>query len=179
MNKTNAGYTLVELMVTVTLIVIVLTGGTAIFYRSFQSSSVSDTQTVLNNSLKSLDGMLERTLRYGSVVRLVGADGEKLRTECLLGGASGVSGSTLVVKDNQGASITYSLLANGTVSSNSGVIISNPGIYVTNLRFTWYCRSGVSDKLNLLIEATSSAITGERAESIIDRDIVLFNSGIN
>lgn len=168
------GYTLIELIVTVALLVIVLTGGTAIFYRSFRSGGVSDIQTVVNTSLRSLDEMLERTLRYGTVIRVA----DSYREECL-DAVDGVSGDTLIVRDISGGMATYSLLSDGTVSSNSGVIISNPDIFVTDLKFTWYCRSGVSDKINLLIEATSSAVTGERIRGVFEKDINILNSGVN
>lgn len=168
------GYTLIELVVTVALLAIVLTGGTAIFYRSFRSSGISDVQTTVNNSLRSLDEMLERTLRYGTVFGV----GGKYRDDCLAS-AVGVSGNSLAVRDIFGGEATYTFLPNGTVSSNSGVIISNSEITVTKLQFTWYCRSGVNDKMNLLIEANSSAVTGENASSTLNKDINLLNSGIN
>lgn len=180
MKNAFIGYTLIELIVTVALLAIVLTGGTAIFYRSFRSSSTSDVQTMVNNGLRSLDEMMERTLRYGVVNRVTGDGGDKYRSDCLENGETGVVGDTLVVKDALGGSATYSFLSDdGTVSSNSGVIISNPEITVTKLQFTWICRSGVNDKMNLLIEATSSLTTGEEAGSTLEKDINLLNSGIN
>lgn len=175
MKNTFIGYTLIELVVTIALLTIVLTGGTAILYRSFRSSGVSDVQTVVNNSLRSLDETLERTLRYGEVVRI----GDEVRADCLAESIGGLSGDILVVRDSSGGVATYTLLGSGKVSSNSGVIISNPEIYVTNLKFTWYCRSGVNDKMNLLIEATSSAKTGEGTHGLLNKDINLLNSGIN
>jgi prepilin-type N-terminal cleavage/methylation domain-containing protein len=179
MNK-RRGYTLVELIMAVSLLVIVLVGGTAIFYRSFRSSGVSDIQTTVNNGLRALDESIEQVLRYGVVVRVASSFGsDSARTECLAASLDGVSGDTLVVKDVYGGVATYSLLDDGTVSSNSGEIISNPGIFVTNLRFTWTCRSGVNDKINLLIEASASAITGEGATGVLNKDINLLNSGIN
>lgn len=180
MKNIFTGYTLIELIVTVSLLAMILTGGTAIFYRSFRSSSISDVQTVVNNGLRSLDEMLEGTLRYGTVIRVTGDSGDKYRADCLESGETGVVGDTLVVNDSLGESATYTFLSDdGTVSSNSGVIISNPEITVINLQFTWYCRSGVNDKMNLLIEATSSAKTGEEATGILSKDINLYNSGIN
>jgi len=177
--KKHSGYTLIELIMAVSLLVIVLVGGTAIFYRSFQSSGVSDIQTGLNNGLKSLGDMIEGSLRYGTVVRVVGDSGDKYRTECLNAGETGVSGDSLVLKDSAGEFLVYTLLADGTVSSNSGEIISHQGIVIYELLFTWICRSGVNDKINLLIEATSNTISGEVVSGTINRGINLFNSGIN
>ena len=177
----KSGYTLIELVVTISLLVIVLIGGTAIFYRSLRSSGVSDIQTSTNNSLRSLDEMIERSLRYGTVLRVI-KSGEKIdyyRPDCLSSGAEGVSGDSLVVRDNSGGTAIYTLLSDGTVSSNSGVVISNPGIIVNVLRFTWICRSGVNDKINLYIEASSGAKTGEGITKSFNKDINLLNSGVN
>jgi hypothetical protein len=172
-------YTLIELVMAVSLLVIVLVGGTAIFYRSFRSSGISDIQTGLNNGMRSLGDMIENSLRYGTVVRVVGDSGDMYRTDCLSAGTTGVSGSSMVLKDNSGAPLIYSLLADGTVSSNSGEIISQPSLTVNQLLFTWICRSGVNDKINLLIEATSNTISGEIVSGTLNRDINLLNSGIN
>lgn len=168
-----AGYTLIELIITVTLLAIVLTGGTAIFFKSFRSSSVSDVQTEVYSGLKTLAEMLERSLLYGTVVRV----DNYFRADCLAS-VNGVSGSSIGVRDIYGGEAIYTL-ANGEVSSNSGIIISNSEIEVTNLKFTWYCRSGVNDKMNLLIEATSNLVNGESASSTLNKDINLLNSGVN
>lgn len=177
--KNTKGFTLIELVVTVALLVIVLTGGTAIFFRSFRSSGVSDVQALVNNSLRSLDEMIERSLRYGMVYRVSGVNGVKVRKDCLMAGDNGVVGNTLVVIDNVGGTAAYTLDENGKVSSNSGIVISNAGIKVSKLQFTWYCRSGVNDKMNLYIEASSSAKTGEGSTGVFNKDINLLNSGIN
>lgn len=168
------GYTLVELVVVVSLLIIVLAGGTAIFYRSFRSSGISDIQTALNNNLRALDEMIERSLRYGEVVR-VGTDD---RLSCVAAGTSGVTGSTLVVVDLAGGKATYSL-SDGVVSSDSAVPISNPEIEVTKLEFTWYCRSGVNDKIKMVMEANVRGKSGEIATGVFSKDINLLNSGIN
>ena len=176
MKKILNGYTLLELIMAVSLLVIVLTGGTAIFYRSFRSSGVSDVQTTLNNNLRSLDELIERTLRFGTVVRVA----DNTRVECLASGESGVIGDILVVRDLSGGVAMYSLIEGGKVSSNSAdIIISNPELVVTKLQFTWICRSGVNDKINLLIEANVSGKAGDVASGSFNKDINLLNSGIN
>ena len=176
MKKPTFGYTLIELIMAVSLLVLVLVGGTTIFYRSFRSSGVSDNQASLNTSLRTLDEMIERTLRFGEVVRV---GDNNFRAECLDALPSeGISGSELVVYDQSGGVATYTL-SEGAVSSNSGVIISNPEVEVTKLQFTWYCRSGINDKMNLQIEASSKTTTGEGSTAKFNKDINLLNSGIN
>lgn len=176
--KTNKkGYTLVELIMAISLLMIVLVGGTSIFYRSLRSSGVSDVQAVLNSSLRSLGEMIEKNLLFGSVVSVTDAGGVKNRNDCLAQPA-GVTGSTLKFKDSSGGEAIYSRLSNGSVSSNSAVI-SNPGIYVKKLNFTWICKSGVNDKINLEIEATSSAKTGDSILGKLNKKILLLNSGTN
>jgi prepilin-type N-terminal cleavage/methylation domain-containing protein len=168
------GYTLIELLMAISLLVIILVGGTTIFYRSFRSSGVSDIQTTLNNGLRSLDEMIERTLRYGEVLRVGDSN---FREECLEGE---VSGSTLVVRDASGGVAIYSLLEDGRVSSNSSdSIISNSCLKITKLQFTWICRSGVNDKMNLLIEAEPVSKADEGQVATFKKDLNLLNSGIN
>ncbi|HOX95891.1 MAG TPA: prepilin-type N-terminal cleavage/methylation domain-containing protein [Candidatus Woesebacteria bacterium] len=178
--KQHKGYTLFELVVTVSLLVIVLLGGTTIFFRSFRSSGVSDIQSTVNSGLRAVAEMIERTLRYGTVMRVIDSDGvQKTREDCILAAKNneGVVGYSLVVKDSVGGTAIYSL-SDGVVSSNSGVVISSPDVYVTKMQFTWYCRSGVNDRINLLVEATSSATSGEGYSGELARDINLLNSGI-
>lgn len=173
MKKEMKGYTLIELVMAVSLLVMVLVGGTAIFYRSFRSSGVSDIQVSLNAGLRSLDEMIERSLRYGEVLRV----GENQRAGCLMAGVSGISGDILVVRDPSGGQITYSL-SEGLVSSNSAVI-SSSDMNVTKLEFRWFCRSGVNDKMNLYIEASPFDIKGDSFTVVFNKDINLLNSGIN
>ncbi|HSV94773.1 MAG TPA: prepilin-type N-terminal cleavage/methylation domain-containing protein [Spirochaetia bacterium] len=178
MIRFSKGYTLIELVMAVSLLVIVLLGGTSIFYQSFKSSGVSDIQASLNNSLRSLEEMIEGSLRYGKVTRVYGDSGNKIRSDCLVAGDFGVSGYLLEIQDPSGGVAVYTLLSDGTVSSNSGVIISNPDIYVTKLEFRWYCKSGVYDKMNLSMEATASGNTTEVTTATLVKDISLLNSGI-
>lgn len=173
------GYTLIELVMAISLLVIVLLGGTAIFYQSFKSSGVSDIQASLNTSLRSLSEIIEGNLRYGRVISVVGDSGSKLRTDCIAAADEGVSGYILELRDTNGGQVVYSLLTDGTVSSNSGVLVSNPEVYITKLKFSWYCRSGVYDKMNLSIEATGSAKTAEVTTGVFNKDINLLNSGVN
>lgn len=177
--KTNKkGFTLIELIVTVSLLMIVLVGGTSIFYKSFRSSGVSDVQSVLNSSLRSIGEMIEKGLLFNSVVSVTNAGGIRNRNYCLTQPA-GVTGSTLKFKDAQGGEATYTfVVADSAVSSNSAVI-SNPGIKVTKLNFTWICKSGVNDKINLEIEANSSAKTGDTISGKLNKEILLLNSGTN
>lgn len=179
MTKNKKGYTLIELVMAISLLVIVLLGGTTIFYQSFKSSGVSDIQASLNTSLRTLDEMIEGSLRYGRVISVSGEFGNKNRTDCLAAADEGVSGTILEVRDPNGGEVVYSYLLDGTVSSNSGIIISNPEVYISKLKFSWYCRSGVYDKMNLSMEATGSANTGEVTTGIFNKDINLFNSGVN
>lgn len=175
MKKRN-GYTLVELVVAVSLLSIVLLGGTIIFFKSFKSSGVSDAQTNVNNSVRSLEEMIEKAVKYGTVYRVVGAS-DNDRTACLAAGSTGVVGSQVSVRDLNGGSALYSF-ANGEVSSNSAVI-SNPSVTVTKFQITWYCRSGVNDKMKIEIEATSGKVNQDLVVGKLEKDINLLNSGIN
>lgn len=175
--KILKGYTLVELVVSVSLLVVILVGGTSIFYRSFRSGGLSDIQTTVNSSIRSLDEMIERSMRYGTVLRVVNGSTGYERDECLGAGEVGVTGDTLVVQDLGGGAAIYSL-SDGKVSSNSSQI-SNPEIVVTRLSFNWVCQSGVNDKMNLVIEAHEEGKGEASASGKFEKDINLLNSGIN
>lgn len=173
MNKVFIGYTLIELVMAVSLLVMVLVGGTAIFYRSFRSSGVSDLQISLNAGLRTLDEMIERSLRYGEVLRV----DDNLRSSCLSAGLSGITGTILVVRDPSGGQITYTL-SEGMVSSNSA-IISTANLNVKKMEFKWFCRSGANDKMNIYMEASPAEINNESFTVVFNKDINLLNSGIN
>ena len=178
------GYTLIELVMSISLLVIVLLGGTAIFFRSLRSSGISDIQSSVNNNLRTLDEMIEGVLRYGTVTHLVGLNDLDIeRDDCLLAGDNGVTGKAIVIRDSWGATAQYTRGVDienerGYVASNSAMI-SNPEIDVTKLEFLWYCRSGVNDKIKLLIEAKTEESSGETISGKIDKDINMLNSGIN
>lgn len=178
MKKTDYGFTLVELVVTVALMGIILTGGTAMFFGSFKSSGVSDIQTSINNSLRSLDEVIERTLLYGTVVRVVSAGVDHDRDSCISAGENGVAGSSLVVRDASGGTAVYAL-ADGVVTSNSGEVISNSAVVISRMEFTWFCRPGVNDMINLDLEATMDTVSGDGITSEFSKTINLINSGIN
>jgi len=178
MNR-KKGYTLIELIVTVSLLVIVLVGGTTIFYRSFRSSGMSDVRSVVTSNLSAVGEMMEKTLRYGKVYRLVGPTGQDVpRSSCLVAGEVGVPGTALVMNDVSGNQVIY-VLHNGVVASNEAAI-SNDRIGVTEMTFRWFCRSGVSDKMNLTLKAVYAG-TDEDSGTVFqwDKDINMFNSGIN
>ena len=173
----QTGYTLIELIMTVALLVIVLTAGTAIFYRSFQSSGLSDIQATVNNDLNSLSDAIDRNIRFAEVVRV----DNNFRTDCLNTPGGKVVGSTLVVDDFTGGSTAYSLsLPDGKVSSTSAnpTVLNSPDIQVTKLEFTWYCKSGVNDKINIDIEA-KALTTAAGSTGVLNKEINLLNSGIN
>ncbi len=179
------GYTLIELVVTISLLTVILLGGTAIFYRSFRSGGVSDASSTLNSSLGAAGDIIKKSLLFGEVLRVegtpadrIGVGGVNTREDCLVAGDTGVVGAKVVLNDWGGGEISYSL-TNYRVASSSGVMVSSAEIKVSVLSFTWYCKSGLSDKMKIMIKARPSTLLEGNLESVYEEEIYLLNSGLN
>jgi len=176
------GYTLMELMLTISLIAIILIGGTAIFLNGLRSNSIGDMDQKLNTSLRSTLNTFERNIRFGTIISVDSNE----RNVCLANAEAGVSGTSLIVEDRLGAESEYKIddagskVASISAVSTAKVFISSNDIEVSDISFTWYCRSGVNDKIN--VQITASAIAsggGVLAPRTMSRQIELINSGIN
>ncbi len=178
--KTNTGYTLIELVVALSLFMVILLGGTTLFTQNLRSEGLTEVNVNLNSSLRSIFDEFERVLRYGKVVSVDGVD----RDQCLALGADGYTGSVLNVEDITGVISTYELSENrvSSVSSqtNNRVYLSTSALKVNSIAFKWFCQSGISDKINLEINASSTVLgSGVTITKTVSRELVLLNGSIN
>lgn len=173
-------YTLIELIISVLLLAIVLLGGTTLFYQNLKSSGLSDVDSKVSNTLQTILRSIENDIRYSKVSGV----GIGTRLDCLSAGVSGYAGSKLYVSDLNGLETVYSLL-NGRVASGSSqtgeiVYLNDSEIKVESLEFTWYCQTNISDKIKILINASSNVLnTGIKFTQGVSTEINLLNSGLN
>lgn len=174
------GYTLIEVLIAVFLLVIILTGGTTLFFQSLRSSGLSEVDLALNSSLSESLAEIERNIRFSQVTGV--ASGTRL--DCVSAGTNGYSGNTLTVTDLQGLTSTYSLSSNklASTAAETGRVyyLTLNEVQVTSLSFTWYCLGSISDRLKISISATNTVLgTGLTVTRDASADIELLNSGIN
>lgn len=174
------GYTLIEAVIAVLLLAIVLLGGTSLLYQSLKTTGLSDVDSNLSNSLQSIMNGLEKDIRFGNVL----AVGSGSRAECLAAGDAGYGGDSLKVTDFGDLETIYSL-ANAKIASTSAqtgtvTYLNSDDISIDAISFTWYCLAGVSDKIKLVIDASSTALgTGIKVSKSVSSEISLLNSGLN
>lgn len=174
------GYTLIEMLVALSLMVIVLLGGTLLFTQNLRTGGLTEVDLRVNSSGRAILDELERILRFGEVVSV----GDARRDNCLEALGDGVEGSNIVVETLGGVETEYSL-SNQKVSSVSGdnvdpFYLGGDDISVNSLTAKWFCQSGISDKINLEISISSTVLgTGVTITKTISRDILLLNGSIN
>jgi prepilin-type N-terminal cleavage/methylation domain-containing protein len=174
------GFTLIEVIISVLLLAVILLGGTTLFYQNLKSAGLSDVDSQLNNTEQSILRSVEKDIRFSEVNDV----GLGTRLQCLAAGSDGLQGETLSVTNLDGRETTYSL-STGKLASTSAetgqVVFLNPAnITIETLQFTWYCMSGVSDKIKMAVSASSNALgTGIKVEQSASLDINLLNSGLN
>lgn len=178
--KIKSGYTLIELIVALSLMVVVLLGGTALFTQNLRSGGMTDVDLNLNSSVRFIMDNLERSLRYGKVLSV----DDKTRDNCLSLGADGYTGVNVSVEDVNGLVTEYSLM-NSKIASTSAlsgnvVYLNTDELIVNSLSVKWVCRSGISDKINLDINVSSSVLGSDVTISrSVSREILLLNSSTN
>jgi len=168
----KSGFTLVELMVVVSVIAVLLIGGTMVMFRTLGSRAQNQADININLAGSQTMEALEQGIRFASVTGV----GSQTRTDCLVGA---VTGTTLTVSDAGGVS-TYSLSDDGRIASTSGVprYLSSLDMLVSDLEFTWICIAGTYDKVRISFEMDDPDLDGEILKRNFERDINMYNSGI-
>ena len=180
MNIKNQGYTLIEMIVALSLFMIILVGGTTLFTQNLRSGGLTEVDLKLNSTLRSVLDELERSSRYGKMVFVDSVD----RDACLSLGVDGVTGSSFVLEDLNGLTSVYSLsedrIASTSSVTNDVVFLSPSAIKINSLVVKWHCRSGISDKINLELNASSTVLgSGITITKTVERDLLLLNGSIN
>lgn len=177
--KLVSGFTMVELMVAVGIIGILAALGTAVFSRSLRGSSAVETRRSLDERARVISNGLSRFFREGEMVSLDG----QTRTNCLSGGS--INGDSAVINALDSLSTTVSVNAGGIISSVSAqtVEINPEGVTVDHQSglgyyFSWYCSSGVPDRLVMQFKATVTGVDNEtNISGDYTVDITMRNSG--
>ena len=176
------GYTLIELVIVITLLAVVLLGGTSIFYKNLRSSGLGNVDLSVSSELRGIMSVLEKTLRFSVISGIRSGDTSYTRTDCLKTGS--VTGDTLTIIDLGGFESVYSLniekIASTSTATAQKAYLTSGNSKVRSLAFTWYCESGVSDKIKIDIEMASSVLGSDfEISRKISNEINLLNSGIN
>lgn len=174
------GYTLIEMIVALSLFMIILLGGTTLFTQNLRSGGLTEVDLDLNGTLRSMLDEMERTMRFGRIIKVDDID----RDQCLVFGTDGYTGTNVEVEDLSGLTSIYSLSADriASVSSETSTTtyLNGEGIKINSLSIKWFCQSGISDKINLEINASSTVLgSGVTISRTVSRDLVLLNSSIN
>lgn len=173
-------YTLIEVIIAIMLLAIILLGGTTLFYQNLKTTGLSDVNSNLSDTLQSALRAIEKDVLYSSVT----AVGAGVRSDCQVAGVAGYTGNSLTVNDLNGAETVYSLKENriASASSETGKVnyLNSADITVEFFQFTWFCLSGISDKIKIAISASSNALSaGIRVTQSASTEVNLLNSGLN
>lgn len=175
-----SGYTLIEMLVALSLMIIVLMGGTLLFTQNLRTGGLTEVDLSINKTSRALLDEFERLLRFGVVEGVDDFD----KNNCLEAGSAGVSGSRIKTKSVTGVDIDY-YLANQRVASLSGDMIdpyflNDESLDVNSLQFQWFCQSGISDKIKIDMNVSSTVLgTGVTITKSVSRDILLLNGSNN
>lgn len=180
MIRKKSGYTLIELIIVISLFVIILLGGTTLFVQNLRTGGFTEMDLKLNISLRSVLDEMERKIRFGKVTMVDASD----REQCLLAGSTGLTGSSVTTEDLNSLSSVYSLVDNkiSSVSGQTGeqVFLNSTDVSINTISIKWFCQSAISDKI--ILEITASTIplgSGVTISKSVSREIVLLNSAIN
>ncbi|MBU1200494.1 hypothetical protein KJ953_03065 [Patescibacteria group bacterium] len=137
------GYTLMELVVVIGVLIVVIGAGMNVFYQSLRSGAKIDYELFLDGTSRVVENSMSLLIRYGQVVGVEGQDD----SVCLSAGSGGVVGNTLVVAEN-GRQTEYALISDFIASSSSQQVrVSPEGMKVNAIEFNWVCGYGKQEKV--------------------------------
>ncbi len=163
------GFTLLEMMVAISIMAILISGGTLILFKTLGSRGYNQADLNINTAGSQIMESIEQSIKYSNA-EAVGAND---REDCAAAGVSGVTASTLSVSDSWGTSV-YSLV--GTSIASNSATISSSEVEVTNLEFVWTCVSGAGDKVKISFRLNDTSATTLARDFL--REINMYNSGI-
>ena len=164
------GFTLIELMIAITVLVILMVGGTFVLLQTLGSRGQNQVEVNINQAGSQAMESVEQSIRFAFVESLGGGI---TRSSCISAGQSGVTGSSVTVSDSYGQTRYY--LTGNRLASESATIkyLSSTDVVASNMVVTWYCVTGFSDKLRIKFDMTGGSIV-----RTFSRDINMYNSGI-
>jgi len=175
MNKN--GYTLMELVVVIGVMLVIIGSGMAVFYQSLRSGSKIDFELFLDSSSRLIENSMVGVIEYSRIVSLEGQD----QDACLAAGPSGVLGNSLIV-DIEGNFTEYALedgyITSSSAETRSYVNINPDGVSINILSFNWVCLYGETERL--IASFTAQAEKDDQEVAILKEfsfEMLLKNSG--
>lgn len=171
------GFTLVEMMIAISVLAVLVLGGTMIFYKTLSSGSLNQATLNTGSSSGQVLAAIESNIRYKKVYSVTDAGSNiSYRSTCLANG-SVPNGKILTVYDNFGTT-NYKIL-NNQIASDSGVVptpvISTSNLRVVDITFTWFCTPGANDIVRVLV-TTNDINTAGTPNKTFSKDINMYNS---
>jgi len=142
------GYSLMELLMVVGVLLIVLGSGMMAFYRTLRGGTKADISLELDSGARHMMNSAAYLIRHGEVVYLDALD----KDDCLDAGEDGVTGEVLVLRMVDSGETTLSMVSDKLSSSSAGlgdVFLGADGLQVENLLFSWTCQAGQKDQIEM------------------------------
>lgn len=171
----NRGFTLLEMMIAVSIMSVIVMGGTLILFRTLGSSGINQSQLNVTSSGNQVLQAIENNIRFQRVKSVSDDSNIYDRTKCMEKGKTGdfVSGAKLEVYD-QFDSTLYSR-SDDKISSNSSVI-SSDNLVIKEIVFKWYCIPGTNDRVSVTIKVNEAGLSETVPDRTQTRDINMYNS---
>ncbi len=135
----QAGFTLMEMLASVAVLMVLVVTAVGMFSRSLKSSAYVESQRLLDSSARSIIDSMTKYLRESKVVSL----GPWTRLDC----PGTFSGTSLVVRGIDGALSNFSLSGTNIASNSSNL---NPtSVEIGSFSTEWTCGSGQPDRLEI------------------------------
>jgi len=162
------GYTIIELVVGVSVLVLLAVMAMTILSRSMSSTARVESERLLDENAKMINDWLTRFIREGEVIMV----NENDKEECLENGS--VSGDDLTIRAIDG----YDTL----IALNDGVLASNEAelhlssLTMSNFVVIWECGQGLPDRVDV---SFSLSLTTGSMGIVEDKDSLLSTKSYN
>lgn len=142
--KTESGFTLMELLIVISITALIVTTIMGLFFRSLRSGAKTETIVKVEENAQYVTAVLERFIRNAKEVSSVG------------GLPCPNTGSSLTVLSWDGGSTTFSL-SGGRIASNSSPISASV-VTIQNLVFECIRTEGTPDQVAIDFDITRSDV---------------------
>ena len=178
MTTKYSGFTLVEMMIAVSVLAVIMVGGTLVMFKTISSRGQNQADININQIGSQAMDAIEQSVKFSYVDTVGGFS----RVDCIGAGSAGVSGNILTVSDQWGTT-TYATESFGGVGesvqiASNSTPISSPIVNASSLVFTWICGNNVSDKLSVSFDLDDVSVQGGVLRRTFRRYINMYNSGI-
>jgi prepilin-type N-terminal cleavage/methylation domain-containing protein len=175
MNK--HGFTLIELVIGVSLTSMLMVIGSFLFYRGLGLGSETQSNVNINAAVTTFFDGMNNFMRF-RLIESVGQGGvNRSRFDCETSYPNAVTGESIVISDKYGAS-EYRLIENRIASVSGNPIMLTPaGVRIRDLSFDWYCQPGSVDRVIINLEARDASQSSDLRFAPFTKEVYLYNSG--